>query len=108
MCVERSLRSSVISRHSARLATRCSRLRRRCATTRSSFCSSMLARNASGTPDAPFRGMEIRRILVPVDFSAQADAAYAYALDLARKLDAKITLLHVFQVPAFAFPDASV
>jgi universal stress protein A len=52
--------------------------------------------------------MEIRRILVPVDFSAQADAAYAYALDLARKLDAKITLLHVFQVPAFAFPDASV
>jgi len=52
--------------------------------------------------------MEIRRILVPVDFSAQADAAFEYALDLAAKLDAKVILLHVFQVPAFAFPDASI
>jgi|SRR5215470_6781521 len=68
----------------------------------------MVGEDASGTPDARNRGMQIRRILVPVDFSAQADAAFEYALDLARKLDAQLTLLHVFQVPAFAFPDASV
>jgi nucleotide-binding universal stress UspA family protein len=68
----------------------------------------MVGEDASGTPDARDRRMQIRRILVPVDFSAQADAAFEYALDLARKLDAQLTLLHVFQVPAFAFPDASV
>jgi universal stress protein A len=52
--------------------------------------------------------MEIRRILVPVDFSPLSDAAFEYALGLARKLDARLILLHVFQVPAFAYPDASI
>ena len=52
--------------------------------------------------------MQIHRILVPVDFSTQSDAALDYAVDLARRLDGRIVLLHVFSVPAFAFPDATI
>jgi nucleotide-binding universal stress UspA family protein len=63
---------------------------------------------SGGTPDAPLHSVQIRRILVPVDFSALADVAFEYALGLAQRLDAKLLLLHVFQVPAFAYPDASV
>ena len=39
---------------------------------------------------------EIRRILVPTDFSAPADVALTYALDLAAKLGATVSLVHVF------------
>jgi nucleotide-binding universal stress UspA family protein len=41
-------------------------------------------------------GLEIRRILVPTDFSATSEKALRYALDLARKFSAEVTLLHVF------------
>ena len=68
----------------------------------------MRSADASGTPDARAGRVEIRLILVPVDFSAQSDAAFEYALALAGKLGARLDLLHVFQVPAFAFPDAAV
>ena len=64
--------------------------------------------DASGTPDAFDFGVRFSRILVPVDFSAQSDAALEDAIDLARRLDGKIVLLHVLSVPAFAFPDASI
>jgi len=47
--------------------------------------------------------MNIARILVPVDFSECSGAAFTYACDLARKLDAKVTLLHVWDVP-FLWP----
>ena len=43
--------------------------------------------------------MNIARILVPVDFSECSGAAFTYACELARKLDAKVTLLHVWDVP---------
>jgi len=36
-----------------------------------------------------------KTILVPTDFSAGAEHALEYAIELARKLDAKIQLLHV-------------
>lgn len=42
---------------------------------------------------------EIKRILVPTDFSEPADAALTYALDLAAKLGARVTLIHVFDDP---------
>jgi nucleotide-binding universal stress UspA family protein len=46
--------------------------------------------------------MAISRILVPTDFSADADAAFDYALGLARKFDASVHLLHVVEDPLAA------
>lgn len=42
---------------------------------------------------------EIKRILVPTDFSEPADAALTYALDLAAKVGARVSLVHVFDDP---------
>jgi nucleotide-binding universal stress UspA family protein len=36
-------------------------------------------------------------ILITTDFSAEAERAYAPALELAQKLDARVTILHVVQ-----------
>lgn len=44
---------------------------------------------------------ELERILVPVDFSEHCRTALAYALELARRYDARIDLLHVIEQPAF-------
>ena len=46
--------------------------------------------------------MTISRILVPTDFSADANAAFAYAVALARKFDAPVHLLHVVEDPLAA------
>jgi nucleotide-binding universal stress UspA family protein len=47
----------------------------------------------------------IRRILVPHDFSETAERALAFALDLADKLGARVTLMHAYEVPSYAFPE---
>jgi nucleotide-binding universal stress UspA family protein len=41
--------------------------------------------------------MASQRFLVPIDFSEYANQALEYALTLAGKLDARVTLLHVIQ-----------
>jgi nucleotide-binding universal stress UspA family protein len=46
--------------------------------------------------------MTITRILVPTDFSADANAAFDYARELARKFDAPVHLLHVVEDPLAA------
>jgi nucleotide-binding universal stress UspA family protein len=46
--------------------------------------------------------MTIKRILVPMDFSLDADAALAYALELARQFSASVYLLHVLENPLAA------
>lgn len=46
--------------------------------------------------------MTITRILVPTDFSADANAAFTYAVELARKFDAPVHLLHVVEDPLAA------
>lgn len=51
--------------------------------------------------------MTLRKILVPVDFSASADAALATAGELARRVDAELLLLHVQDEFPFAAPDGS-
>jgi nucleotide-binding universal stress UspA family protein len=50
----------------------------------------------------------IKRILVPTDFSAPADNALRYAAGLALVERPQLTVLHVFQFPAYFFPDGSV
>jgi len=46
--------------------------------------------------------LEMKNILVPIDFSDGAKKALAYAIPLARQFNAKITLLHVSQVQFYA------
>ena len=41
--------------------------------------------------------MTAQRFLVPLDFSADANQALAYAIGLASKRGARVTLLHVLQ-----------
>jgi nucleotide-binding universal stress UspA family protein len=42
-------------------------------------------------------------ILVPTDFGEAADRALDFAIDIASKFDAKLTVFHVSGVPAFAY-----
>lgn len=51
---------------------------------------------------------KFQRILVPHDFGAPAESALAYALGLADKLGAQLTVLHAYEVPDYGFPDAIV
>lgn len=44
---------------------------------------------------------ELRRILVPVDFSEESRAALSYAADLAARHGARVDALHVVQVPTY-------
>jgi nucleotide-binding universal stress UspA family protein len=49
-------------------------------------------------------GMDLRRILVPTDFGEAAAKAVDFAIDLAKKYGATITLLHVYEVPIYPYP----
>jgi len=50
----------------------------------------------------------MKRILVPVDFSATAENAADYATELAHGIGARVELLNVFQVPEFSPAAASL
>jgi universal stress protein A len=52
--------------------------------------------------------MQLRRILVGVDFSDSSRLALDYAIELALQLGAAVELLHVYQIPSFAFPESIV
>lgn len=47
-----------------------------------------------------------KHILVPTDFSPSSDAAIDAAIDLAQRFDAKVTLLHVWQLPVYPYMEA--
>ena len=46
--------------------------------------------------------MTVHHVLVPIDFSPYAEQALDYAIALAQKLKARVTLLHVIQPPLIA------
>ena len=48
--------------------------------------------------------MRIERILCPVDFSDASREALHFAADLAKQYAARLTLLHVYHVPAYTLP----
>ena len=50
----------------------------------------------------------IKIILVATDFTDLADHATSYAVDLARQLDARVTLLHAYEIPVYGFPDGTL
>jgi nucleotide-binding universal stress UspA family protein len=45
--------------------------------------------------------MDVRHLLVPTDFSEGSKQAFAYALGVARTCGAKLTLLHVVELPSY-------
>jgi nucleotide-binding universal stress UspA family protein len=51
--------------------------------------------------------MPFQKILVPIDFDATSENALDQALALAAKLGAKVTVLHVYSLPLYNFPDGS-
>ena len=52
--------------------------------------------------------MTVHHVLVPIDFSPYAEHALDYAIALAQKLQARVTLLHVIQPPLVAGADMGV
>ncbi|MBM4342570.1 MAG: universal stress protein [Deltaproteobacteria bacterium] len=52
--------------------------------------------------------MQVRQILVPVDFSDSAQAALQWAAELAERYGAKLEMLHVYPVPGYVLPDGFV
>jgi nucleotide-binding universal stress UspA family protein len=46
--------------------------------------------------------MHIRHILAPTDFSKYSTQAVTYAFELAQKVGAKLSLLHVIELPVYA------
>lgn len=51
---------------------------------------------------------ELRRILVPTDFTETSDHALEWALDLAKRLGAAVTVLHAYEIPIVGFPDGAI
>lgn len=51
--------------------------------------------------------MPFRHILVPIDFDDTSDRALDRAVSLARALDAHVTVLHVYGLPIYNYPDGS-
>lgn len=50
----------------------------------------------------------IKKILVPIDFSTHSTEALRVAADLARRYEASLELLHVFQTLTYALPEGYV
>jgi nucleotide-binding universal stress UspA family protein len=46
-------------------------------------------------------------LLVPIDFTEASLHALDYGLELAGKLGARVTVTHVYHLPAYDFPDAA-
>ena len=51
---------------------------------------------------------DIKEILVPVDFTPTSDHALEYAVDFAKKVGARITLVHSYEIPVYGFPDGAL
>ena len=49
-----------------------------------------------------------KAILVPTDFGTSSDRALAYAVDLAKVLEAELIVMHAYEIPVIGFPDGAV
>jgi nucleotide-binding universal stress UspA family protein len=51
--------------------------------------------------------LTLRHLLVPIDFTETSERALEYAVELARKFEATITVMHAYQIPVYGFPDGA-
>jgi nucleotide-binding universal stress UspA family protein len=49
--------------------------------------------------------LSIKKILAPIDFTQTSSRSCDYAVELAVKFEAALTIVHVYQVPLYTFPD---
>jgi nucleotide-binding universal stress UspA family protein len=75
------------------------------ATRRSVILPRYKAQNAPGRTlaEEAFMAIELKHLLVPVDFGAPSEHALGAAVDLARRFGSRITLVHVYEIPSYAY-----
>ncbi|HVJ94100.1 MAG TPA: universal stress protein, partial [Labilithrix sp.] len=75
----------------------------------SSLCPRIHERKRSGKGLALRSRMPFpKNILVPTDFSDTATEALDYAIDIAEKFGARVTVLHTFEIPLVGLPDGAL
>jgi nucleotide-binding universal stress UspA family protein len=52
--------------------------------------------------------LELKRVLVPIDFSETSDRALDYAIELASRFGAEVTVMHAYELPIYGFPDGAL
>jgi nucleotide-binding universal stress UspA family protein len=52
--------------------------------------------------------MDVKTLLVPVDFSETSEAALKYAVSLAQRLGARLVVMHAYELPVYGFPDGAL
>jgi nucleotide-binding universal stress UspA family protein len=52
--------------------------------------------------------IDLKRILVPTDFTETSDHAIDWALGLAGKVGAAVTVMHGYELPIIGFPDGAI
>jgi nucleotide-binding universal stress UspA family protein len=50
----------------------------------------------------------IKRILAPIDFSEVSNRSLDYAVDLAAQIKASVSVVHVYEIPVYAFLDGAM
>jgi nucleotide-binding universal stress UspA family protein len=51
---------------------------------------------------------ELRRILVPTDFTETSDRALDWAMGIAARVGASVTVMHSYEIPIVGFPDGAI
>ena len=49
----------------------------------------------------------IKKILAPIDFSEVSNRALDYAVDLAAQVKASVSVVHVYEIPIYTFPEGA-
>lgn len=75
---------------------------------RKASCPVMVVPRRAGEASATGAAAHFARILCPVDFSESSLSALEYAISLAEEADARLTLLHVVEIPAGLYEASAV
>ncbi|MCL2447797.1 MAG: universal stress protein [Polyangiaceae bacterium] len=51
---------------------------------------------------------DLKRILVPTDFTETSDRALDWAIAMAARLGASVTVMHAYEFPVIGFPDGAI